>query len=198
MVAWRMPAFNSSMVGVPPSRNFSRSTSSVSAMISINCSRKASAFFCNAAGIGSTSYCEPMASSFQTTACISTRSTTPLKPASAPMGICSATGLAPRRLRMVSRTCSKSAPFLSILFTKQMRGTRYLSPCRHTVSVCGCTPATESNTATAPSSTRRLRSTSAVKSTWPGVSIILMRTSRHMQVVAAEVMVMPRSCSCSM
>ena len=71
---------------------------------------------------------------------ISIRSTTPLKLASAPMGICSATGRAPRRLRMVSRTCSKSAPFLSILLTKQMRGTLYLSPCRHTVSVCGCTP----------------------------------------------------------
>jgi hypothetical protein len=57
---------------------------------------------------------------------------------------------------------------------------------------------TESNSATAPSSTRRLRSTSAVKSTWPGVSIILMRTSFQVQVVAAEVIVMPRSCSCSM
>ena len=56
---------------------------------------------------------------------------------------------------------------------------------------------TASNTATAPSSTRSLRSTSAVKSTWPGVSMILMRMSRHSQVVAAEVIVIPRSCSCS-
>src|SRR5450759_857015 len=62
---------------------------------------------------------------------------------------------------------------------KQMRGTEYLSACRQTVSDCGCTPATASNTATAPSSTRRLRSTSAVKSTCPGVSIMLIWMSRH-------------------
>jgi hypothetical protein len=46
-----------------------------------------------------------------------------------------------------------------------MRGTEYLSACRHTVSDCGSTPATESKTATAPSSTRSERSTSTVKST---------------------------------
>ena len=78
-----------------------------------------------------------------------------------------------------------------------MRGTEYLSAWRHTVSDCGSTPATESNTATAPSSTRSERSTSTVKSTWPGVSMMLIRWPSHSQVVAAEVMVMPRSCSCS-
>ncbi len=85
----------------------------------------------------------------------------------------------------------------SILLTKQMRGTRYLSAWRHTVSDCGSTPATESNTATAPSRTRSDRSTSTVKSTWPGVSMMLMRCSFQKQVVAADVIVMPRSCSCS-
>ena len=58
-----------------------------------------------------------------------------------------------------------------------------------------------SNTAIAPSSTRRLRSTSMVKSTWPGVSMMLIRYfwSRWFQkaVIAAEVMVMPRSRSCT-
>jgi hypothetical protein len=56
----------------------------------------------------------------------------------------------------------------------------------------------------APSSTRMDRSTSMVKSTWPGVSMMLMRCSGRdlsmpfqKQVVAAEVMVMPRSRSCS-
>jgi hypothetical protein len=38
---------------------------------------------------------------------------------------------------------------------KQMRGTLYLSACRQTVSDCGSTPATPSNTATAPSRTRK-------------------------------------------
>src|SRR5256884_6977547 len=52
---------------------------------------------------------------------------------------------------------------------KAIRGTPYRSACRHTVSDCGSTPATASNTATAPSSTRSDRSTSAVKSTCPGV-----------------------------
>ncbi len=72
----------------------------------------------------------------------------------------------------------------------------YLSAWRQTVSDCGSTPPTEQNRAMAPSSTRKLRSTSTVKSTCPGVSMMLMRMSRQSQVVAAEVMVMPRSCSC--
>ena len=78
-----------------------------------------------------------------------------------------------------------------------MRGTWYLSAWRQTFSDCGSTPATESNRATEPSSTRSERSTSTVKSTWPGVSMMLMRWPSHSQAVAADVIVMPRSCSCS-
>ena len=98
---------------------------------------------------------------------------------------------------IISTVRKKLAPMRSILLTKQMRGTPYLSAWRQTVSDWGSTPATESNSATAPSRTRRARSTSRVKSTWPGVSMMLMRWPAHSQVVAAEVMVMPRSCSCS-
>ncbi len=76
---------------------------------------------------------------------------------------------------IISIVRSKSAPVRSSLFTKQMRGTLYLSACRHTVSDCGSTPATASNTTTPPSRTRSERSTSTVKSTWPGVSMMLMR-----------------------
>ena len=90
-----------------------------------------------------------------------------------------------------------SAPTRSILLTKQIRGTPYRSAWRQTVSDCGSTPATPSNTATAPSRTRSDRSTSTVKSTWPGVSMMLMVWSRQLVVVAADVIVMPRSCSCS-
>ena len=43
--------------------------------------------------------------------------------------------------------------------TSQQLPTPYLSAWRHTVSDCGSTPATLSNSATAPSSTRRARST---------------------------------------
>src|SRR5439155_26547219 len=56
-------------------------------------------------------------------------------------------------------------------------GTLNLSAWCQTVSDCGCTPATPQNTTTAPSRTRRLRSTSIVKSTWPGVSI--RRSEEH-------------------
>ncbi len=98
---------------------------------------------------------------------------------------------------MLASALKKSAPRRSILLTKHMRGTPYLLAWRHTVSVWGSTPATPSKTATAPSSTRNDRSTSTVKSTWPGVSMMLMRWSFHMHVVAADVMVMPRSCSCT-
>src|SRR5688500_19809598 len=75
---------------------------------------------------------------------------------------------------------------------KQTRGTLYLVACRQTVSDCASTPSLPSNTATAPSSTRIERSTSAVKSTWPGVSIrfTVYRSPlrSHGQVVAAELM----------
>ena len=94
-----------------------------------------------------------------------------------------------------------SAPVRSSLLMKQMRGTPYRSACRQTVSDCGSTPATPSNTATAPSRTRSERSTSTVKSTWPGVSMMLMvwstSSTAQWQVTAADVIVMPRSCSCS-
>src|SRR3984885_13009064 len=89
----------------------------------------------------------------------------------------------------------------SILLMNAIRGTRYLSACRHTVSDCGCTPATASKIATAPSSTRSERSTSTVKSTCPGVSMMLIRyffPKRDQEaVVAADVIVIPRSRSCS-
>ena len=122
---------------------------------------------------------------------------TPWKFDSAPIGSWMTTGLAPSLVRICATVSLKSAPTRSILLTKQIRGTRYLSAWRQTVSDCGSTPDTASNTATAPSSTRSERSTSAVKSTCPGVSMMLMRWSRQKQVVAADVIVMPRSCSCS-
>jgi hypothetical protein len=63
---------------------------------------------------------------------------------------------------------------------------------RQTVSDCASTPLTASKTATAPSSTRRLRSTSAVKSTWPGVSMMLIEWLFHSAAVAADWIVIPR------
>ena len=80
---------------------------------------------------------------------------------------------------------SKSAPSRSILLMNASRGTPYLSACRQTVSLWASTPSRALNTTTPPSSTRRLRSTSAVKSTWPGVSIRLTTQSFHWNVTQA-------------
>ena len=126
------------------------------------------------------------------------RSMTPWNFSSVPMGIWTGTGTAPRRSLIISMVRQKLAPTRSILLTKQRRGTWYLLAWRHTVSDWGSTPATASKTTTPPSSTRRLRSTSTVKSTWPGVSMRLRWWPFQSQVVAAAVMVMPRSRSWGM
>ena len=77
-------------------------------------------------------------------------------------------------------------------------GTSYLRICLSTVIDWLCTPPTEQRTSTAPSSTRSARSTSTVKSTCPGVSIMLICVSFQEQKVAADAIVMPRSFSSSM
>ena len=110
----------------------------------------------------------------QVCAFISTKSITPTKFASDPIGICNTAGLASNLSIIDSTSKSKSAPVLSNLLTKHILGTLYLSACLHTVSDCGSTPATPSKTATAPSKTLNDLSTSTVKSTCPGVSIILI------------------------
>ena len=116
--------------------------------------RRPSAF--RSAGISPTSNSAPSVSSFQMIAFMLTRSTMPAKSA-----LDADRQLEHQRRRAqavddhVRRSAQKSAPMRSILLTKQMRGTPYLSAWRHTVSDCGSTPATLSNTATAPSSTRK-------------------------------------------
>ena len=161
-------------------------TSSESATASINTWRAVLAVSSRSAGISSIEYSAPMVSSCHRIAFIVTRSTTPANFASAPIWMLIGIARAPKRSTIVDVAYTASAPALSILLMKQTRGTLYLSACRHTVSDCGCTPATASKQATAPSSTRSERSTSAVKSTWPGVSMMLMRMFFQVQVVAAR------------
>ena len=115
-----------------------------------------------------------------------------------PIGIWIGTGFAPRRSRIDCTAAKKFAPVRSILLMNAIRGTLVLVGLAPDASrTAAATPATESKTATAPSRTRRLRSTSTVKSTCPGVSMMLIRWSRQYAVVAADVIVMPRSCSCA-
>ena len=84
------------------------------------------------------------------------------------------------------------------MLTNASLGTSYFSDCSHTFSDCGCTPPTAQKSATAPSSTRSDRSTSTVKSTWPGVSISVTKWSFQCNVVAALWIVIPRSRSWTM
>ena len=130
----------------------------------------------------------------------------PVKLSSAPIGRKRAWALAFSFARTSSIERWKSAPTRSILLRKMSLGTLYLSAWRQTVSDWGWTPATASKTAIAPSRTRSERSTSAVKSTCPGVSMMLMRClipfhgpqeAFQAQEMAAAVIVIPRSRSCS-
>ena len=129
---------------------------------------------------------------------ILTRSIIPVKSGPEPTGTWNGTALASRISFIPATAASKSAPSRSILLTKAMRGTRCRSAWFQTVSDCGSTPETAQKTAIIPSSTRSERSTSSVKSTWPGVSIRLTVWPFQAQEMAAEAMVIPRSCSCFM
>ncbi len=83
---------------------------------------------------------------------------------------------------MSATTAGNDAPTRSSLLMNARRGTLNLSAWCQTVSDWGCTPATPQNTTTAPSSTRSERSTSIVKSTWPGrvdqVDLVLLPLER--------------------
>jgi len=116
---------------------------------------------------------------------------------SAPIGHWIAVALTPNLALIDSTLAAKSAPILSILFEKTSLGTPISVAWRQTFSVWGSTPFCESSTVTAPSNTLSDLVTSIVKSTWPGVSIIFKRLPFQNAVVAAEVMVIPRSFSCS-
>src|SRR6266571_2591177 len=194
MVARLMAATSWSSDGSEPSRYSSIISSSFSAIRSSSRSRHSRAASTWSSGIPTTSYLSPLPSVCQSSARIRTRSMTPRKSDSTPHGSWTTSGVAPSRSVIISTQRWNSAPTRSILFTKQIRGTWYRLAWRHTVSDCGSTPATASKTATAPSRTRRLRSTSTVKSTCPGVSMMLIRCPRQLATVAAEVIVMPLSC----
>ena len=100
-----------------------------------------------------------------------------------------------RRCSISSSTRSGSAPARSILFTNSSVGTSSRCSARIRIRVCGCTPSTAETTTTQPSSTLSTRSTSAMKSGWPGVSIRFTVTSSIGNETTADLIVMPRCCS---
>ena len=93
---------------------------------------------------------------------------------------------------MARSTRSSVAPARSILFTKTRVGMPSRRRVRISTRVWGCTASTAETTSTAPSSTISTRSTSAMKSGWPGVSIRLTVTSSMGNDTTADLMVMPR------
>ena len=92
---------------------------------------------------------------------------------------------------------STSAPNRSILLMNSSVGTPPRCSARIRIRVWGCTPWTAETTSTAPSSTPSARSTSAMKSGCPGVSIRLTPTSPMANEATAERMVIPRRRSSS-
>ena len=97
------------------------------------------------------------------------------------------------RRRSSSSTAVRSAPARSILLTNSNTGTPYRSSSRHSVRVWAWTPSVPLTTSTAQSSTRSVRSVSAEKSTWPGVSSSVTSVSSRGSTACLEKMVMPRS-----
>ena len=76
-------------------------------------------------------------------------------------------------------------------------GTARRRSARQRTTVCDWTPSTAETTRTAASSTARLRSTSAMKSEWPGVSMRLTWTSPTANDATFVRTVMPRRRSMS-
>ena len=190
------PFLISSSVNSSPSKYFIINSSSWSATASIMFALHFSASAFISSGISFSTICSPNLSSW-INAFILIRSTIPWKLSSAPTGNWIGTAFAFNLFFNWSTQSIKLAPTISILFTYTILGTLYLSACLQTVSVCGCTPPFAAKTVTAPSSTFKDLCTSTVKSTCPGVSIILILLFFQKHVVHAEVIVIPLSCSCA-
>ena len=79
------------------------------------------------------------------------------------------------------------------MLTNRNTGTPYRSSNRHSVRVWPWTPSVPLITRMAQSSTRSVRSVSAEKSTWPGVSSSVTSKSPSGSTACLEKMVMPRS-----
>ena len=184
-VARRIAAASASAPTSPSARYASASSSSASATASMRATRAASTVGARASGTGPSATVSPRGPS-NDSATRRTRSTTPACSASSPIGTTTGAAFSLSLARRAATTRAGSAPGRSSLLINASRGTPYRRICRSTVTLWLCTPPTPHKTNTAPSSTRRARSTSMVKSTWPGVSMMLMSVPFHRQNVAAD------------
>ncbi|MNI56996.1 hypothetical protein D3C73_1120290 [compost metagenome] len=122
-VRTRRASMISASVSSSPPRYLSISSSLASAAASIMKVRASVASASRSAGTSLYSNFMPCEASSQWMAFIFSRSTTPLKPSSAPIGSCIGTALAPSFAFSWPTTLLKLAPVRSILLTNAMRGT---------------------------------------------------------------------------
>ena len=174
----RSPAVTSSLVSVPSSKNRSMSASSASAISSTSASRAACASAACSAGI-SPAVIAPLPSVLNVNPFIETRSMTPRKSRSCPIGMLIGTTVRPNVLRSDSSERSRLARSRSNRLTTIRRGTAISSASRHTASVWTCTPATASTTTRAASVTRSAPRVSLRKFAIPGVSTRLTLVLFH-------------------
>ena len=97
-----------------------------------------------------------------------------------------------RRSATAASTRWSSAPTRSILLMNTTVGTPSRRRARNSSNVCDCTPSTAETTRTAPSRTPSTRSTSAMKSGCPGVSMRLIVTPSTTKDTTADLIVIPR------
>ena len=108
---------------------------------------------------------------------------------------CSFASSATNKSKTSSTTSSGRASPRSILLMMTIGRSPCASALPRTNFVCGIGPSAASVSRITPSAMPRTRSTSPPKSAWPGVSMILIRVSRHIMDVGLARMVMPRSFS---
>ena len=123
MVPFLMQRLRVSTETSPLSKYSSIAASSTESAVSSRIWRYSAAWSFRSSGIGSSWYCAPRSSPSQISAFISTRSTTPLKVSSIPIGSCKVTQVMPSFSVRVAAARKKSAPVRSSLLMKMMRGT---------------------------------------------------------------------------
>ncbi len=123
------------------------------------------------------------------------RSTTPEKVASSPIGSSRGATPAPNFALRSSRVRENEARSRSSLFTKIARGMFRSSARRQATSVCTSTPSTADTTKTARSAARSAAATSPTKSAYPGESRTLILWPSHSNGASASDTEILRRCS---
>ena len=126
---------------------------------------------------------------------MSTRSITPSRSCSAPIGISVATTWGPKEALSCSSARKKSARSRSSMFTNSMRAMSSSAARAHSRVAVTSTPITALITNTADSQTRSAPSASATKLGSPGVSIRLILRSCHSKEFSAAEIDICRACS---